>query len=40
MTSEMFVVPETLRLEEPSPEEDYSPNSVETVTHVLTYCKY
>lgn len=31
---------ETLRLEEPSPEEDVTPNTAEYVTHVITYSKY
>lgn len=29
-----------LRLEEPSPEEDVTPNTAEYVTHVITYSKY
>lgn len=31
---------EQLRIEEPSPVENYSPNGVEVVTHVITYGEY
>lgn len=31
---------EALRLEENTPNEDYSPNTVELVTYVINYCKY
>lgn len=36
----MSQVEETLRLEEPSPDEDVTPNTAEYVTHVITYSKY